>query len=436
MIIAKIRVNGAIAKTVYRKVIPAGIIGAQVEFDYDEDIWHELHKTVVFKGAVTKDVVTDANIVTIPHEVVEKPFFQLSIGVYGVNADGNIVIPTLWEDIGDILDATTPSGDTNPDPDPSPPVWAQIQAMIGNLDELETTARNNLVAAVNEVAQSGGGGSTVELDTTLTQSGKAADAKAVGDALDELEAQIPESGGGGAGIYVGDTAPSDTSALWVDTSDNEGSTVDSVNGKTGTVVLTAEDVGAMPAGASVDYTLPVATAEKLGGVKVGEGLSIDASGVLSASGGGSSGGGGGVPTWSLLGEYDMSTIADSANISLTGLDNLTYLYFKWEALQNETSTDSNYWLSINGKQLGQYILSRKSGTSNYGYTICKWNGLVWEIQMSAGAISDTNYTLNTGNALFPYNHVFGVGACTTLSTFVANSTYKPVSGVLKIYGGK
>ena len=157
MIIAKIRVNGAIAKTVYRKVIPAGIIGAQVEFDYDEDIWHELHKTVVFKGAVTKDVVTDANIVTIPHEVVEKPFFQLSIGVYGVNADGNIVIPTLWEDIGDILDATTPSGDTNTDP--SPPVWAQIQAMIGNLDELETTARDNLVAAVNEVAQSVGGAS-------------------------------------------------------------------------------------------------------------------------------------------------------------------------------------------------------------------------------------------------------------------------------------
>ena len=182
MIVAKIQVNGAIAKIVHRKVIPAGIIGAQVEFDYDEDIWHELHKTVVFKGAVTKDVVTDANIVTIPHEVVEKPFFRLSIGVYGVDADGNIVIPTLWENIGAILDAAAPSGDTNTDP--SLPVWAQIQAMIGNLDELETTARDNLVAAVKEAAQSGGGGgSSIALDTTLTQSGKAADAKAVGDAL-------------------------------------------------------------------------------------------------------------------------------------------------------------------------------------------------------------------------------------------------------------
>ena len=60
-----------------------------------------------------------------------------------------------------------------------------------------------------------GGGSTVELDTTLTQSGKAADAKAVGDALagkqDKLIAgdnitiaadgkTISATGGGGASL--------------------------------------------------------------------------------------------------------------------------------------------------------------------------------------------------------------------------------------------
>ena len=173
MVIAKIRVNDAIARTVYRKAIPAGIIGAQVEFDYADDIWHGLRKTVVFKGSVTKDVVTDANIVTIPHEVVEKPFFRLRIGVYGVDSDGNIAIPTLWEDIGAILDATDPSGDTNTDP--SLPVWAQIQAMIGNLDELETTARDNLVAAINEARQTGGGGGSaadaVEAIAALSECG-------------------------------------------------------------------------------------------------------------------------------------------------------------------------------------------------------------------------------------------------------------------------
>ena len=46
------------------------------------------------------------------------------------------------------------------------------------------------------ISATGGGGSTVELDTTLTQSGKAADAKAVGDALATLENKIPTASGG------------------------------------------------------------------------------------------------------------------------------------------------------------------------------------------------------------------------------------------------
>lgn len=80
---------------------------------------------------------------------------------------------------------------------------------IGNLIALKTQAKDNLVVAINEVKQTtdakqnkliagenitiaadgktisatGGGGTTVELDTTLSKAGKAADAKAVGDAL-------------------------------------------------------------------------------------------------------------------------------------------------------------------------------------------------------------------------------------------------------------
>lgn len=155
MIVAKIQVNGAIAHTLYRKVIPAGIIGAQVEFEYAEDIWKGLHKTVVFRGPVTKDVVTDENIVTMPPEVAEKPLSVLSVGVYGVDADGNLAIPTIWADLGFVRDSANPSGDTTTDP--SLPVWAQIQGMIGNLEDLDTEAKNNLVAAVNEAMKKGGG---------------------------------------------------------------------------------------------------------------------------------------------------------------------------------------------------------------------------------------------------------------------------------------
>ena len=153
MIVAKIQVNGAIAHALYQKVIPAGIIGAQVELEYAEDVWKGLHKTVVFRGPVTKDVVTDANIVTIPKEVTEKPMSLLSVGVYGVDADGNLAIPTIWADLGFVRESANPSGDTTTDP--ALPVWAQIQGMIGNLDELDTVAKNNLVAAINEAMAKG-----------------------------------------------------------------------------------------------------------------------------------------------------------------------------------------------------------------------------------------------------------------------------------------
>lgn len=152
--IATVRVTGVHAQTVRRLPIPAGIVGAQVRILYDDPMWAGMHKTVVFKGAVTKDVITDADTVTIPAEVVARPGVLLMVGIYGVDCDGNLAIPTLWADLGTIRDGADPSGDATTDP--SLPVWARLRAMIGNLDELDTTAKNNLVAAVNEAMTKGG----------------------------------------------------------------------------------------------------------------------------------------------------------------------------------------------------------------------------------------------------------------------------------------
>ena len=57
------------------------------------------------------------------------------------------------------------------------------------------------------------------------------------------------------------------------------------------VAGTGEVNGSGGGGGGGGYTLPIASADTLGGVKVGDGLSINASGVLSASGGGGGGGG-------------------------------------------------------------------------------------------------------------------------------------------------
>lgn len=201
MILAKIQVTDIYAAVVYRKPIPAGIVGAQVQIEYASDLWAGLRKTVVFRGAGTKIPIKDDTVVTIPAEVVEKKSVRLKVGVYGVDADNNIVIPTLWADLGIIQDATDPSGD--PTTDPVLPVWAQIQAMIGDLSKLDTTAKNNLVAAVNEALTKGGG----EVDEATVQR-----------IVDEyLAANPPAAGdpGDDGGYYVPSVSQPDTNIMTV-----------------------------------------------------------------------------------------------------------------------------------------------------------------------------------------------------------------------------
>lgn len=163
----------------------SGRVGARIKFSFSSE-WAGLSKTAVFtNGDTTIDVLNVADEITIPHEVLAISGKKLKVGVYGFTVDdhGNIeiAIPTVYADLGKVVKGADPSGDVSADP--TLPVWAQIQGIIGNLNDLDTEAKDTLVAAINEAARSGGGGSTVELDTTLSEAGKAADAKAVGDAL-------------------------------------------------------------------------------------------------------------------------------------------------------------------------------------------------------------------------------------------------------------
>ena len=112
--------------------------------------------------------------------------------------DAVLVKSQTWDTM--IARSLTGDGTVDPPSEPSKTWFSKIQSEIGNLEDLGTGDKSNLVAAINEAAQSGGGGgSTVELDTTLTQSGKAADAKAVGDALDNcvMVGEIDQEGGQG-----------------------------------------------------------------------------------------------------------------------------------------------------------------------------------------------------------------------------------------------
>lgn len=155
MKIAEVKVNGTTCEVTRLVPISKGLVGATVSVEYTDSAWDGLTKTIVFRSSVTKDVVATGSEVVIPAEVVSRAGVNLYMGVYGVDAANNVVIPTIWAELGLVHGAAAPSGDTSIDP--TLPVWAQIQGMIGNLDDLDTDAKSSLVAAVNEALTKGGG---------------------------------------------------------------------------------------------------------------------------------------------------------------------------------------------------------------------------------------------------------------------------------------
>ena len=146
----KIEVTGNVAKVVVRPSrLTAGTVGLPVEFSFDSQ-WEGLIKTAVFRaGNVSKNRENLVTKTTVPWEVLEKHGLALEIGVYGVNTDGTVAIPTIWANVGVIRDGVSISKDMSIDS--TLPVWKQISNAIGNLPGLTTTSKGNIVEAINEL---------------------------------------------------------------------------------------------------------------------------------------------------------------------------------------------------------------------------------------------------------------------------------------------
>ena len=141
------------------ELLTAGMAKAvTVELVFSDD-WSGLTKTAVFSaGRTTVDVLEsawDGNKVVVPHEILADAGPIARVGVYGANADG-LILPTVWVTLGKVMPAAEPSGD--PGADPTLPIWAQLQKQIGDLDDLQTYNKGNLVDAINEARGSGGSG--------------------------------------------------------------------------------------------------------------------------------------------------------------------------------------------------------------------------------------------------------------------------------------
>ena len=139
-----------------RELLVEGAVNVNiVQFVFSSD-WDGLTKTAVFQSGSDKYSVLldESNEAPIPWEVLQNPRRTLYAGVYGTNGE-SLVLPTIWASLGTIQEGANPGQDTQP---PTPSVYEQILAKIGDLDALATSAKDSLVSAINELYYSGGGG--------------------------------------------------------------------------------------------------------------------------------------------------------------------------------------------------------------------------------------------------------------------------------------
>ena len=96
-------------------------------------------------------------------EITAKQQLNLTAGDWRVWLVGNSardgdVIPRITTNVAHIIVAPTGGTEGNPFPATPPTVEEQLRADMGNLADLTTEDKSSLVAAINEVRQTGGGG--------------------------------------------------------------------------------------------------------------------------------------------------------------------------------------------------------------------------------------------------------------------------------------
>lgn len=150
-----IEITGAVASASKNGPLVAGMVGVPANFSFD-DSWGGLNITVVFSGSGKKIdwPLLDERTVAIPWEVMTKPNTQLQIGAEGRLPNGTLVIPTVWATVGTLKAGAQSTGNLAQPPSPTP--YDRIMSAIGDLNQLNTEAKDSLVAAINEAAQSGG----------------------------------------------------------------------------------------------------------------------------------------------------------------------------------------------------------------------------------------------------------------------------------------
>lgn len=129
---------------------------------------------------------------------------------------------------------------------------------------------------------------------------------------------------------------------------------------------------------------------------------------------------------------DTEVMEATPSFTCNGL-NCNEIYIRWSKLENATNINSTQTLCLNNTLvMSNAIVVNKSGGGVYGWTLCRNNGIVWVVERSDGAISESN--LSRSIVYAPYNLISGVGTATTLKLETPDSTYAPITGKLEVWG--
>ena len=136
----KLKVSAANIAVEEKETLTEGRVGLLCRFSFTGE-WDGLAKTAVFDGADSRDVILTEDTVAVPAECLAAEGYSLSVGVYGKNAAGDIVIPTVYATVGKIQRSAYPSGKETAAP--TPDVVAQIQQAAANAEAMARSVRED-----------------------------------------------------------------------------------------------------------------------------------------------------------------------------------------------------------------------------------------------------------------------------------------------------
>lgn len=279
----------------------------------------------------------------------------------------------------------------------------QILAKIGDLSNLTTEDKTNLVAAINEAAKSGGG------------SGGGKDGTGIASITYKGE---DEDGGNMYTVLLTDgtsyeiTAPKGAKGDKGDKGDTGAA------GPQGPAGAPGKDGASMGiTGATVGQIAKITAVDASGAPTAWEPVDMPT---------------GGGEEWRKV--IDAEVTEPTAEFIADGLNGATELHIAWSNLQNASTTDSGLSVKINDILIGSYQTAaavKKKDSTNYGWTHLKFDGLHWIMCKSSGALAASNITQSPAYTL--YNLVENVGAANTIKFEAPATQYAPISGELEVW---